>query len=183
MHHRRPVLLVLLAGSMLLAGCSMVGEPGTTPTANPQDCEPVERDTVDPFRDSVEPSEWPDPPQTRTASSVERYVVDVERAYSRNEALRPDSTRVEVVVTGSTVSKEGDTWVVELTSRTNTWAAGTAMGSATPTVVHGDGPYVPVTYRLTDRALYRIEDSDDGSPTRDKPPATPRGRTLVCFDR
>jgi hypothetical protein len=87
-----------------------------------------------------------------------------------------------VIVGDVSVERHDGTWIVDLTSRTNTWVQGRATGTATATVVHGDGARVPVTYRLTDRALYRVEGSPGGTlsggPTR-----TPeQGRPVACFD-
>ncbi len=181
MRRRRGILLAVLAVTVTIAGCSaLVGGPTPTPTT--EDCTPDEQHVVDPFRESVEPSEFPEPPDQWTASSVEAYVVGVEKAYSRNDALRHESTRVTVSVSSVQVVREGESWVIQLTSRTNTWAAGTATGSGTPTVIHGDGALVPVVYRLTDRALYRTEGDVGGNPSATTEPPTPTGRTLVCFD-
>ena len=180
-------LTALLAASLMLAGCTATpgGEGGTptlTPTPTPGECDAVEQHPVDPFREDVEPSEPPDPPGEWNRSSVERYVVAFEEAYSRNAALRNASTRVEVTVGDVSVQRSGDVWVVGLTSRTNTWAQGRATGTATATVVHGDGAHIPVTYRLTDRALYRTERSV-GGPSSESPTATPgRGTPVACFD-
>lgn len=184
MRRRRVALMTVLAVTVVLAGCvaAFGGDTSPTPTAGTEDCSPDEQHVVDPFRESVEPSEFPETPDQWTASTVEAYVVDVEKAYSRNDALRHESTRVTVSVSGVSVTREGDAWIVELTSRTNTWAAGTAAGSATPTVIHGDGAQIPVVYRLTDRALYRTEGTVGGQPSATTEPTTPAGRILVCFD-
>lgn len=187
---RRVPLLAALILSIVIAGCSAttgIGPTATPTKATPMTSSPIRctadrQHVVDPMRDSVEPSEYPEPPDQWTASSVEAYVVGVEKAYSRNDALRRESTRVEVAVSGVSVTREGDTWFVELTSRTNTWAAGTATGSATPTVIHGDGALVPVVYRLTGRALYRTEGAVTATPSTTPAPTTPAGPPLVCFD-
>lgn len=184
MRGRRVCLLAMLAGTVVLAGCSAGFGGGISPTPTPGtgECEPHDQHVVDPFRESVEPSEMPEAPDRLTESTVEAYVVDVEKAYSRNDALRYESTRVTVSVSSVQVDREGDTWIVELTSQTNTWAAETASGSTTPIVIHGDGALVPVMYRLTDRALYRTEGSVGGTPSATAGPTTPGGRTIVCFD-
>ncbi|MEF8840426.1 MAG: hypothetical protein V5A62_02215 [Haloarculaceae archaeon] len=199
---RRALLTALLAGMLMLAGCTAVpggggdgtrtptltpvtpptGSPPGTSTPTPGECDTVEQGTVDPFREDVEPSELPDPPAEWNRSSIERYVVAFEEAYSRNAALRTTSTRVEVIVGDVSVERSGDTWVVELTSRTNTWAQGRATGTATATVVHGDGARIPVTYHLTDRGLYRTQRSV-GGPSSGSPTATPdRGIPVACFE-
>jgi len=203
---RRPLLTVLLAVMFVLAGCIAApgsggdgtGTPTLTPvtpptgsppdrptptaTSTPGECEAVERGTVDPFREDVTPSEYPEPPEEWNRSSVERYVVAFEAAWARNGALREDSTEVNVLVAEVSVERRDEAWVVDLVSRTNTWAQGRATGTATATVVHGDGARIPVTYRLTDRALYRIE-RDVGEPPSGTPTPTPGGWTPVaCFD-
>lgn len=182
MRRSSAALLTGLVLTMLLAGCStgLQDSPAPKPTGA---CDPQRQHVVDPVRDSVQPSRYPDPPATRSAASVERYVVAFERAYARNEALSRESTRVQVAVSAVRVTEEGTTWIVELVSRTNTWAAGTPAASATPTVVHGDGPRVPVTYRLTDRALYRMEGSGNGKPTGGSRESAPGGVTVACLER
>lgn len=162
--------------------------PTDTPTGTPTDtsgeCEAVAQHPVDPFREDVEPSELPEPPAEWNRSSVERYVVAFEEAYARNEALRTDSTRVEVTVGEVSVERRDEAWVVDLVSRTNTWAQGRATGTATATVVHGDGARIPVTYRLTDRALFRKAGTVAGTPSSDTTPrAEPwSGPAVACFE-
>jgi hypothetical protein len=158
------------------------GSPPGTPTPTPGECEGVERNPVDPFREEVEPSKYPGPPEEWNRTSIERYVVAFEEAWARNGALREESTEVNVLVAEVSVERRDGAWVVELVSRTNTWAQGRASGTATATVVHGDGARIPVTYRLTDRALYRTE-RDVGEPPSGTPTPTPGGWTPVaCFD-
>lgn len=205
MERARPALLTaLLAGMLVLAGCTAApgsggdgtGTPTLTPATPPTDtpagtatasstpgeCEAVEQRTVDPFRDDVEPSEFPDPPAAWNRSSVERYVVGFEAAYARNGALREESREVNVLVAEVSVERRDGAWVVDLVSRTNTWAQGRATGTATATVVHGDGARIPVAYRLTDRGLYRAE-RDIGQPPSGTPTPTPGGWTPVaCFE-
>lgn len=155
--------------------------PTPTASSTPGKCEAVEHRTVDPFREDVEPSERPEPPAEWNRSSVERYVVAFEAAYARNDALRADSTEVNVLVAEVSVERRGEAWVVDLVSRTNTWAQGRATGTATATVIHGDGARIPVTYRLTDRGLYRAE-RDIGEPPSGTPTPTPGPWTPVaCF--
>jgi hypothetical protein len=201
---RRAGPTVLLVALLVFAGCTTAlgpsgagtGSPTTTPvpppsatptadpSATPGECEAVEQRTVDPFRDDVEPSEFLDPPAAWNRSSVERYVVAFEEAYARNGALREESTRVDVLVAEVSVERRDGAWVVDLVSRTNTWAQGRATGTATATVVHGDGARVPVTYRLTDRALYREEGRVGGTPSGSAASTrAPRdGRTVRCFE-
>jgi hypothetical protein len=210
MDRRRVLLTALLAASSVFAGCTTTlggggtptpthastpgtpaetptstpgGTPTATPSATPGECDAVEQHPVDPFREDVEPSELPEPPEEWNQSSVEEYVVAFERAWSRNAALRTTSTNVEVIVGEVAVGRSGDAWVVELTSRTNTWAQGRATGTATATVVHGDGANVPVTYRLTDRALYREERRIGGTPSSSVTSTPERfaERPVVCF--
>lgn len=182
---RRAATALLLA--LTAAGCltALDDGAGVTPTdTTPESCTPVDRTTVDPYRDSVEPSALPDRPATWNESSVRAYVVAFERAYARNGALAEHSTQVEVSVTDVSVSKAGDTWVVSLTSQTNTWAQGRPDGNKTATPVHGDGPYVPVVCHLTDSGLYRTEDADTGSPSASatRTAATERGVAVACFE-
>ena len=198
--NRRQVGLIALLAVLLLAGCTAApgngdeatGSPTPTPTATPADtptrtpgeCVAVDPTTVDPFREGVEPSDRPDPPREWNRSSVERYVVAFEEAYSRNAALRTDTREVTVVVGEVSVERRDDAWMVDLVSRTNTWVQGRATGTATATVVHGDGPYVPVTYRVTDRALSREEGRVGGTPSASGEP-TDSARdwvTVACFD-
>lgn len=187
MRSRRAARALLLALALTAAGCltALDDGAGATPTdTTMEDCTPADRTTVDPYRDSVEPSALPDRPATLNESSVRAYVVAFESAYARNGALAEHSTRVEVSVTDVSVSKAGDTWVVSLTSRTDTWAQGRPEGNQTATPVHGDGPYVPVVYHLTDGGLSRIEDADTGSPSASatRTAATERGVAVACFE-
>lgn len=181
MRWRRFTSLAVLVVSIVIAGCTATTNrgPGASPTA---ECSVDRQHVVDPVRDSVEPSELPQPPDTWTEASVERYVVHFERAYSRNDGLRRDSTRVTVAVSDVTVMRIDGDWVVELTSRTNTWEAGTPGGPGTPTVIHGDGPYVPVRYRITERALFRAEGSAGTTPSWEGEGPTPAETTVACFD-
>lgn len=152
------VLLVLLAGCTgTLPGTAEEPSPTSTTADRPGDCSESARTTVDPYRDDVEPSPLPDRPTTLNRSSVEAYVVAYEEAYARNGALRAESTQVSTVVGNVRVEETADGWTVHLTSRTNTWVRGTDTGDGTPTEVHGDGPRVPVVYRLTDDRLVRAE--------------------------
>lgn len=197
---RRQVRLLALLAVLLLAGCTAApgseGEatgsptpartatPALTPTETPGECVAVAPATVDPVREGVEPSERPDPPREWNRSSVERYVVAFEEAYSRNAALRRDTREVTVVVGDVAVERRDGAWMVDLVSRTNTWVQGRASGTGTATVVHGDGASVPVTYRVTDRALYREEGRIGGTPSASGAP-TDGARdwtTVACFD-
>lgn len=172
-------LLVALA---LLAGCT-AGPAGTatttdtmtTPDGGPADCNPADRETVDPYRDDVEPSDLPDHPATLNRSSVRAYVVAYEQAYARNGHLGRGSTRVSTSVSDVRVEETDGGWVVRLTSRTNTWAAGTDTSDGTPTEVHGDGARLPVLYEMADDRLVRAE-GDYG-----ETPAPGDGTTLECL--
>lgn len=182
----RTALLVALAVALPLAGCTTTLNGGGTPahTTAPSDCTPQVRETVDPVRDGVDPSAFPDRPATWNESSVRSYVVAFEEAYARNGALRETSTRVEVSVTDVSVSETDGAWVVHLASQTNTWAKSVDAGTATPTVVHGDGARVPVVYHLTDRGLYRREAAMGGTPSASATRTTrpERGVAVACFD-
>lgn len=186
---RRALPLVALAGLLVLAGCLSAVGPGSptpatpdgtdTPTPHPTpsgDCDAVEQETVDPYRDDVEPSEFPEHPAELTAESVEAYVSAYETAYARNAALSEDSTEVNTLVEVENVTERNGTWVVDLVSRTNTWAQGTESGTATATVVHGDGARIHVRYHLTDEGLYRLELGYDETP---QPGAY--GQAVACF--
>jgi len=187
MQPTRAALYGSVALSVILVGCTSVVNDGSTlsatPSPVPTNCTPDDLPVVDPIRDSVEPSDYPETPETWTDASVEQYVVGVERVVARNDALRRESTRVEVVVSDVTVDRNDGTWIVELTSRTNTWAAGTPVGSRTPTVVHGDGPNVPIVYRVTDQALYRRVGDTGTTPNRNTASQSTQGRIIVCFDQ
>jgi hypothetical protein len=135
--------------------------PGTVPTG---ECDPVERATVDPVREDLSPRDLPAPPSSRDRGSVREYVVAFEKAYSHNDALSKTSTRVSVSVYDVEVRATDRGWVVSLVSVTNTWAAGTNSAGGTPTVVHGDGHRVPVTYHLFADRLYRVEFGYDATP-------------------
>jgi hypothetical protein len=187
---RRALPLVTLASLLVLAGCLSPVGPGSptpetparteTPTPYPTptgECDAVERQTVDPFRDDVEPSDLPERPSNLTAGSVETYVAEFEEAYARNGALSAGSTQVNTLVTVEDVSDRDGAWVVDLVSRTNTWAQGTASGTATATVVHGDGARIPVRYHLTSEGLYRQELGYDETPQPGR-----FGRPVTCFD-
>jgi hypothetical protein len=125
----------------------------------------------------VTPSEFPDRPADPTAGTVESYVVAFEEAYSRNEALFEDTKRVTVYTGDVSVKRVNGTRVVDLVSVTNTWAQGTATDGETATVVHGDGPRIPVRYHLTDDGLYRNELDYDETPVPGE-----YGRTVACFE-
>lgn len=151
-------------------------ETTTFPTAT-GDCVPVEQQTVDPYRDDVEPSEFPDRPDELTTASVETYVAAFEQAFARNLRLSKESTQVDTMVTVENVSEQNGTWVVDVVSRTNTWAQGTESAEGTATVVHGDGARIHVRYHLTDVGLYRNELGYDETPV-----AGEFGRAVACFD-
>ncbi|WP_255195868.1 hypothetical protein [Halorarius litoreus] len=174
---------LLATALVLLAGCT-AGPVGTsesptkspTPTVSPTTtCTDHQRETVDPVRDEVAPSDLPDRPGTLNQSTVRAYVVAYEEAYARNGRLSRISTRVTTNVGDVRVTETADGWRVRLNSQTNTWAAGTETADGTPTVIHGDGPRVPVTYWLTDGRLVRATADYDETPTRQS------GRVVQCF--
>lgn len=170
---------LLAVGVVVLAGCT-AGPLGTdeppSPTESPAGtCTEHQRETVDPYRDAVEPSELPERPDTLTRASVRDYVVAYERAYARNGRLERISTEVSTNVQDVSVSQTGNGWVVRLTSQTNTWAAGTDTADGTPTVVHGDGAELPVAYLLTDDRLVRSV-GDYG-----ETPSPSHGRVVECY--
>lgn len=188
---RRALPLVALAAVLVSAGCLAAVGPGSPTPETPEEragsstpyptpsgeCDAVDRETVDPFRDDVEPSPIPDRPDELTVDSVESYVAEFEEAYARNGALYEDSTEVNTLVVVENVTHREGVWVVDLVSRTNTWAQGTATGTATATVVHGDGPRVPVRYHLTADGLYRLELGYDETPV-----AGEYGVPVACFE-
>lgn len=187
---RRALPLLALVGLLFTAGClSAVGPwsptpktPQDTETATPYptptaDCDPVEQQTVDPSRDDVEPSDFPDRPAELTVESVEAYVSGFERAFARNRRLSKESTQVNTMVTVEDATERNGTWVVDVVSRTNTWAQGTERAGETATVVHGDGARIPVRYHLTDEGLYRLELGYD-----ETPPAGEYGPAVACVD-
>lgn len=182
------LVVVLFAGCTSAIGPAGTGSPDGTPDATPTEtpdvtpmpnetCEAVDQQTADPYREDVEPSEFPDPPATWNDSSVEAYVTAFEESYSRNAALSEISTRVSTHVSDVSVTETDRGWEVSLTSRTNTWAAGTDTAEGTPTVVHGDGARIPVTYHVTDEGLYRLE-SDYG----ETPDPDALGTPVACFE-
>jgi hypothetical protein len=188
---QRALPLVALAAVLVTAGCLSSVGPGSPTPETPDDraetptphqtpsgeCEAVERETVDPFRDDVEPSPIPDRPEELTADSVESYVAEFEKSYARNGALFEDSRRVNTLVVVENVTRREGVWVVDLVSRTNTWAQGTATGTATATVVHGDGARISVRYHLTADGLYRLELGYDETPVPGK-----YGVPVACFE-
>lgn len=186
---RRALPLLALVGLLLTAGCLSAVGPGSptaetpdteTPTSYPTptgDCDPVEQQTVDPYRDDVEPSGLPDRPDELTAGSVETYVSRFEQAFARNQRLSKESTRVNTMVTVENVTERNGTWVVDVVSRTNTWAQGTESADGTATVVHGDGARIHVRYHVTDEGLYRLELGYDETPV-----AGEHGRAVACVD-
>jgi hypothetical protein len=184
---RRRTLALLVA--VALAGCvggavgpgspvSPTDTPDAAPTDTPGECTEPDRTPVDPVREGVTPSEYPDRPEEWTESSAREYVVAFEEAWSRNERLRPDTRRVTTSVWDVSVLTVEDGYRVRLTSQTNTWYGGPADGNETATVVHGDGPQVPVAYHLSDGRLVRAEGDHQSTPTVG--PAT--GWTARCFD-
>jgi hypothetical protein len=187
---RRALPLVALASLLVLAGCLSAVGPGSptpetpdrtdTPSPYPTPtgaCDAVDQQTVDPYRDDVEPSDLPSRPTNLTAESVEAYVASFEEAYARNGALSDASTQVNTLVTVENVTERDGTWVVDLVSRTNTWAQGTAAGTATATVVHGDGASIHVRYQLSSEGLYRQELGYDETPQSGQ-----FGRPVTCLD-
>lgn len=186
---RRALPAVALVGLLLVAGCLSAVGPGTqtpespdsteTPTPYPTpsgECEAYEPETVDPYRDDVEPSDLPHRPDELTAASVEAYVSGFEKAFARNRRLSKESTQVNTMVTVENVTDRNGTWVVDVVSRTNTWAQGTDTSAGTPTVVHGDGARIHVRYHLTEEGLYRKEVGYDETPV-----AGEYGRAVACF--
>ena len=187
---RRALRLLALSALLVTAGCLSAVGPGTSspgtespdPTETPYptpaaECDAYERETVDPYRDDVEPSPFPELPSNRTAASVESHVVAFEEAYSRNEALFEDSKRVATYTQDVSVRRVNGTWVVDLVSVTNTWAQGPPTDGETATVVHGDGPRVPVRYHLSDDGLYRNELDYDETPVPGE-----YGRAVACYE-
>ena len=140
-------------------------EPASSPVATPTACTEPETTPVDPIRETVEPSDYPARPPTLNQSSVAAYVTAYERAYSRNEALRPKTRRVTVSVTDVSVEATEAGYRVRLVSRTNTWYGGTGNGSETATVVHGDGARIPVLYEIHADRLTRAEGGYEDTPT------------------
>lgn len=187
MQSRRTTLAVLVA--VALAGCvgGAVGPgspaaptdtPDATPTYTPGECTEPNRTPVDPVREDVAPSQYPDRPEEWTESSVREYVVAFEEAWSRNERLRPDTERVTTNVWDVSVLPVEDGYRVRLTSQTNTWYGGPAEGNETATIVHGDGAHIPVAYHLSDGRLVRAEGDHQSTPT-----VSPGiGQTIRCFD-
>lgn len=186
MPSRRSVLALLVA--VALAGCvsglpgagspaSPAGSPSGTPTATPTECTEQRQTPVDPVREDVTPSTYPDRPATWNESTVRTYVVAFEEAWSRNRHLRPETKRVTVGVWDVSVVATDDGYRVRLTSQTNTWYGGPAEGNRTATVVHGDGPHLSVAYHLTEDRLVRTE---GGRETPTVGPGT--GRTVRCFE-
>lgn len=187
---RRALPLLALVALLLTAGCLSAVGPGSptpespddteTPTPYPtpsDECEAYEPETVDPYRDDVEPSELPDRPGELTAASVEIYVSGFEQAFARNRRLSKESTQVNTMVTVENVTDRNGTWVVDVISRTNTWAQGTESAEGTATVVHGDGARIHVRYHVTDEGLYRQELGYDETPV-----AGEYGRAVACVD-
>lgn len=187
---RRLALLVPLTVLLVTAGClggvgpgtstdststSDPTSPTTSSTATPGECEEVQRQTADPFREEVTPSDHPEPPDEWTERSVREYVVAYEEAYARNQQLDESSTRVTVNVHDVRVERTDDGWVVRLTSQTNTWARGSPDGTETATLVHGDGAMIPVAYLVTDDRLRRSQGGIEETPD----PTT--GTTLECL--
>ncbi|PSP98898.1 hypothetical protein BRC89_05770 [Halobacteriales archaeon QS_4_70_19] len=166
MPSRRTVLAVLVV--VALAGCvgglpgpgslaSPAGSPDGTSTATPTECTGPNQTPVDPIREDVTPSAYPDGPETWDESSVRAYVVGFQEAWSRNQHLRPETKRVTVSVWDVSVTSTDDGYRVRLTSQTNTWYGGPAEGNRTATTVHGDGPHLSVGYYLSDDRLVRTE--------------------------
>lgn len=178
MDTRRPALAVLVA--VVLAGC-VGGAPGpaspASPTATGDDCTQEDRTAVDPVRADVTPSPYPDRPAAWDESAVRDYVVAFEEAWARNEHLRAGTKRVEVLVADVTVRQVDGGYRVDLVSRTNTWHGGLREDDETATVVHGDGPRIPVAYHLSDRRLVRAAGDHRVTPTV----GPTAGRTVRCF--
>ena len=187
---RRALPLLTLIALLVLGGCLSAVGPGGPDSATPDatdtptpvrtptgECVVDEQQTVDPYRDDVEPSDLPHRPTNRSVSSVEAYVVGFEKAYARNQRLSRASTQVNTMVTLEAIEERDGTWVVDVVSRTNTWVQGTDTADGTPTEVHGDGARIHVRYHLTEDALYRLQLGYDETA---EPGAY--GRPVVCFD-
>ncbi len=140
-------------------------------------CTEDRQSPTDPIRDNVEPSPYPDRPETWDESSVRSYVVAFEQAWSRNQELYPKTKRVTVIVSDVTVTATESGYRVRLTSRTNTWYGGPAEGNQTATIVHGDGAAIPVVYTVTEDRLVRAEDNFGATPTA----GLRSGRTVRCW--
>jgi hypothetical protein len=150
--------------------------PASSPGGTPTECREPGDTPVDPVRESVDPSDYPDRPATWNESSVEAYVTAYERAYSRNDALRRKTRQVTVSVSDVSVETTDAGYRVRLVSRTNTWYGGTGEGTETATVVHGDGPLVPVLYEIRDDRLTRAEGGYEDTPTAGET------RAVACWD-
>lgn len=185
MSSRRTTLALLVA--VAVAGCvggplgagspESPASPDETPTPSPTPCTENRLSPTDPIRDDVEPSPYPDRPETWDESSVRAYVVAFEQAWSRNQQLRSKTKRVTVGVSDVTVSASENGYRVRLASRTNTWYGGPAEGNQTATIVHGDGAYIPVAYTLTEHRLVRAESNFGSTPTA----GLRTGRTVRCW--
>lgn len=185
MQTRRTTLAVLVA--VALAGCvgGALGpgaptSPATpaSPTATPPgECTAERRTPVDPVREDVTPSDYPERPAEWNASSVRAYVVAFEEAWARNAHLRADTKQVVTYVSEPTVRRVDDGYRVRLVSQSNTWHGGLPEGNGTATVVHGDGAPIPVAYHLSEGRLVRAEGDYEATPTV----GPGAGRAVRCF--
>lgn len=158
-------------GSLFAAGCAdrgPAGSPGSTDTDQtpdtgpetttfPDDCEAVSRETVDPYRDDVNPKELPSRPDEFTETSVENFVSSYEEAYIHNQLLDTDTAEVGVWTTTESVEVAGDGWEVVLRTGWYRNSGPTATGTASSTTVHGDGPEELAAYYLNESRMLRVK--------------------------
>lgn len=168
---------LLAALVILLAGCTAApvgpAESPTTPTAP---CDPTTPTPEAP--PDLSPRAWPDPPETRTLTSVESYVESFEHAFRHNDRLEPGTRYIETYVSSVTTATRGDSYLVRLESYTNGGVARSTPDEGTPVTVHWDGAPVHVAYLLTDDRLVRAEGDRETTPSLD---AVAQGRTVACI--
>lgn len=182
-------LVALLAVLVLLAGCTSGGtatsQPGqteaTTDTAErattAATCTESTQSTVNPIRDAVTPSAFPDRPDELTHDSVTQFVENYERAHKRNAILEPDTSSVGVSVTVQNVRTVEGGYLVTVDG-VYYYNVADVVTRGTATEIHADGPPYTALYYVSEDRIQRTE-----SRRYDATPADPRngGSILECW--
>lgn len=126
------------------------------------ECEAVTVTTVDPAREDVSPDPLPERPSMDNATAVREYAAAYERAYVRNTGLERDTTQYEVYAYNASVRAVENGYLVTMTAGWWYNEAAVTTATATPTVVHADGPEYRVAYLVLEDRLLRSQAAREG---------------------
>lgn len=166
---------LLLAFLLVVAGCmSPIGADGVPTPSGPCEAADVPAPPIN-TAGNVTARPYPEIPAEWTKQTVRSYVESYERALQHNRALakRPTTVELRVGVSGVTVERHGDTFVVRLESFTQGMFAEEGE-EGSPSYIAWDEVPAPATYLVTGTRLVRAE-GDVG------PDGLREGTTLECF--